>query len=200
MSHHIDGENLFWIATEQAGYFTTSQAEQCGFSRRLLSHYAKSGRFMRIARGLYRFRDYPPSPEEDVMAAWLAVGKDSGVVSHETALDLLDLTDIIPNSIHITVPRSRRGVSVLPGTTLHSISKPLRDDEVITRNGIRLTSPVRTLLDVAEEGIGPEQIVQGIAEALRRGLLTKGQLIEHVGTRNKRVNRLIRLAIGEATP
>lgn len=56
-----DHEGLFATATEQAGYFTTAQARGSGFSSPLLTHHAKSGRFVRVARGLYRLRDYRPA-------------------------------------------------------------------------------------------------------------------------------------------
>lgn len=42
-----DHGSLFGIATEQAGYFTTAQSRDCGFSSPLLTHHAKSGRFVR---------------------------------------------------------------------------------------------------------------------------------------------------------
>lgn len=196
----IDEGCLFDIASEQAGYFTANQAQCCGYSWRLLSHHTASGRFIRIKRGLYRYRDYPSSPYEEVMAAWLAVGKDIGVVSHESALDLLDLTDVIPNSIHITVPRAHRRAEVLPGTTLHSTTAPPQGDEIISRHGILLTDPVRTLLDAAEDGTAPEQIVQGVAAAIKRGLLTRAQLEQKSESRNKRTKRLITLALEAVTP
>jgi predicted transcriptional regulator of viral defense system len=103
-----DRAQLFEVASEQGGYFTAEQARACGYSWALLSHHVKSGRFIRLRRGLYRYREYPSSPREDVLAAWLAVGKDRAVVSHESALDLLDLSDVIPDTAHLTVPRSRR--------------------------------------------------------------------------------------------
>ena len=61
--------------------------------------------------GVYRFRDYPPSPREEVAAAWLAVGQDVAVVSHESALDLWDLSDVIPGAVHLTVPRAQRSLA-----------------------------------------------------------------------------------------
>src|SRR5713226_6786540 len=91
-----DRSKLFEVATGQGGYFTAEQARACGYSWALLSHHVKSGRFIRIRRGLYRFREYPSSAREEVIAAWLAVGKDVAIVSHESALDLLDLSDVIP--------------------------------------------------------------------------------------------------------
>ncbi len=99
---------LFETATGQAGYFTAVQARACDYSWALLSHHAARGRFVRVRRGLYRLRDYPSSPREEVMAAWLAAGPGA-VVSHESALDLLGLTDVIPDRINLTVARSTRG-------------------------------------------------------------------------------------------
>ena len=62
-------ECLFDVAAAQQGYFTTAQAQVCGYSPALLSHHARGGRFLRVRRGLYRFREYPSSPREEVMAA-----------------------------------------------------------------------------------------------------------------------------------
>ncbi|MGH2588206.1 MAG: type IV toxin-antitoxin system AbiEi family antitoxin domain-containing protein, partial [Dehalococcoidia bacterium] len=121
---------LFGVASGQHGYFTAAQARSCGFSWDLLTHHTRSGRFIRIRRGLYRLRDYPTSPREEVMAAWLAVGKDDAVVSHSSALDLLGLSDVIPNTIHITVPRARRHLPVLSGVTIHTTTRPLRSTDV----------------------------------------------------------------------
>src|SRR5690242_3560592 len=120
-----DHERLFEIASEQGGYFTTEQARDAGYSWALLSHHAKRGRFVRVRRGLYRLREYPSSPREDVLAAWLAVGRDAAVVSHESALDLLGLSDVIPDAVHLTVSRSRRNLPVLPGVMIHTTTKPL---------------------------------------------------------------------------
>ena len=56
---------LFEVASEQGGYFTTEQARTCGFSRALLSHHAKSERFIRARYGLYRFREYGANAPSD---------------------------------------------------------------------------------------------------------------------------------------
>src|SRR5258708_26776802 len=99
---------LFEIASEQGNYVTAAQAQTCGYSRALLAHHAKSGRFSRVRQGLYRFREYPSSPREDVIAAWLAAGRETAVVSHESALDILGLSDVVPDIVHLTLPRSKR--------------------------------------------------------------------------------------------
>src|SRR5712691_1895997 len=98
-------QSLFEVSSGQAGYFTAVQARGCGFSSALLSHHVLGGKLRRVRRGLYRFVQYPSSPREEVVQAWLAANGEA-VVSHESALDLLGLSDVIPDRIHLTVPRS----------------------------------------------------------------------------------------------
>lgn len=190
-----DWSCLFEHASEQHGYFTAVQARACGFAWDLLTHHTQHGRFLRIRRGLYRLRDYPSSPHEEVVAAWLAVGKDTAVVSHESALDLLGLADLIPDAIHLTVPRTRRHLPELPGVAIHTTKRLLCADDVTVREGIRLTAAGRTILDAAEAGTAPEQIALAVRQAIARGLTTAPRLMRDVGARSKRVIRLITDAV-----
>jgi predicted transcriptional regulator of viral defense system len=193
-----DHRRLFAIASEQRGYFTAAQARVCGFTWDLLAHHAHGGRFLRVRRGLYRLRDYPSSPREEVAAAWLAVGKDRAVVSHDSALDLLGLSDVIPNAVHLTVPRSRRHLPRLPGVLIHTTTRPLHPGDTTVRDGIRLTAAARTILDAAEAGTAPEQIARAVAQALERGLVTAPQLELSARGRVRRVEQLIGHALREA--
>jgi predicted transcriptional regulator of viral defense system len=186
---------LYEIATEQGGYFTTKQASGSGYSRALISHHAKSGLFIRVHRGLYRFREYPSSQHEDVLAAWLTLGKDFAVVSHDSALDILGLSDVIPNSINITVPRSKRNFTSWPGVKVHTTAKRIMQEDTVTRDGIIVTSPARSILDAAEAGVAPEQIEIAVAQAINRGLATARQLQEKAYERGGRVDKLIMNAI-----
>jgi predicted transcriptional regulator of viral defense system len=187
--------DLFQIAVGQQGYFTSSQAREAGVSGDLVKYHARTGRFIRVYRGVYRFRDYPPSPREEVAAAWLAVGKDIAVVSHESALDLLDLTDVIPYGIHITVPRSERSVRRLPGVRLHTTTKELDPEDVQTIDGVRVTAPVRSILDTATSGLSPEHVEVAVAQALGRGLTTSQELSQAARTRSRRVQRMVNQSI-----
>ena len=186
---------LFAASSEHHGYFTAAQARDCGFTRFLLARHAGTGRFIRVRRGLYRLRDYPSSPREEVVAAWLAVGKDVAVVSHESALDLLGLSDVIPDAVHLTVPRSKRHLPDLPGVVIHTTTKPPGPKDVIVREGIRLTSAARTILDVAEAGTAPEQVELAIRQAIARGLVTRQQLEQDARRRSRRVLSLVQSAL-----
>jgi predicted transcriptional regulator of viral defense system len=186
-----DRSKLFDIASEQSGYFTSEQASMCGYSRALLSYHAKSGKFIRVRKGLYRFREYPSSSREDVLAAWMAVGKDNATVSHESALDVLGLSDIIPDAVHITVSRSRRNLPSLPGVKVHTTTNPLQKEDKVTRDGMIVTSAKRSILDAAEAGTAPEQIEMAVAQAVNRGLVMPQSLQEEADKRGRRVSKLI---------
>jgi predicted transcriptional regulator of viral defense system len=188
---------LFEIASEQGGYFTAAQAQTCGYSRALLAHHAKSGRFIRIRQGLYRFREYPSSAREDVIAAWLAAGRETTVVSHESALDILGLSDVVPEAVHLTVPRSKRYRAACAGVAVHTTTRPLGKAEVLVREGIRVTGPVRSIVDSAEAGTAPEQIAAAVGQALDRGVATRSKLLAAARARGGRVERVVRQALEE---
>jgi predicted transcriptional regulator of viral defense system len=186
------------VASEQGGYFTTAQARGCGYSAPLLTHHVQRGRFIRIRRGLYRLRDYPSSPREDVLAAWLAAGKDGVAVSHESALDLLELSDVIPDAAHVTVPRTRRNLPKLPGVKIHTTVRPLGPRDLTYRDGMVVTSPTRTILDAAEAGVAPDQIERAVVQAVERGLAAPGELRRGAAERGRRVRALIDGALERA--
>lgn len=193
---HPDHARLFVTASEQFGYFTASQAQAAGFGRDLLTHHTRSGRFLRIRRGLYRLRDYPISPHEDVMAACLALGRDVPAVSHETALQLLGLTDARTDAIHISVPRSKRHLPKLPGVIIHTMARALTEDDTVMVDGMRVTSPPRSIVDVADAGIAPSAVEFAVAHAIERGLIAAEGLARLGAERGQRVTGLITRAAG----
>lgn len=183
------------LASEQAGHFTTAQAAAYGMGPALLSYHATSGTMPRIYPGVYRFRDYPQTPHEEIVAAYLAVGMETVVVSHESALDLWGLTDLIPDAIHLTVPRSRRNLPKLPGVRIHTTTRPLMQGEVRAIEALKATSPQRTLLDVASTGISPEHVIVGVRQAQARGWIDEPRLCEEARRRGRRVVAMIERAL-----
>jgi predicted transcriptional regulator of viral defense system len=191
-----DHAKLFAIASEQAGYFTTAQAHDAGFSSPLIRHHARTGRFTHVARGLYRLRDYPSTPREEVLAAWLRLAPKA-VVSHESALDILGLSDVIPDAIHLTVPRTFRKLSPAPGVIIHTTVRPVRPGDIVNRDGVRLTNAARTIADVVEAGLAPDQAQRAVRSAIDRGFATPRQLRSAVSSRGRRVQALVDRAIGQ---
>ncbi|HEX9350926.1 MAG TPA: type IV toxin-antitoxin system AbiEi family antitoxin domain-containing protein [Gaiellaceae bacterium] len=180
---HPDIRGLEAEAYQQSGYFTVDQARKHGVSRQLLNHHLGMGRFDRVRRGLYRVRGFPSSQYDDIREKWMAVGMDKAVLSHESALSLLELSDNVPNKVHLLVPRRHRGLRRPPGVVIHT--RP--DDEKVStvwRDAMPVTAPARTLVDVAEE-LQPEQVAMAAQQALRLGLLTRRQLEKEAARRGK---------------
>ena len=170
-------------AYQQYGWFTAAQARTHDVSRQLLDHHARQGRFERVRRGLYRVRGFPRGEHDDMREKWMAMGRERAVLSHESALALLDLSDVVPDAVHLLVSRRHRGLRRPPGVALHT--RP--DDEhaqTVWRSGLPLTAPARTLIDVADR-IQPEQAAMAVAQALSRGLVTARQLEAEAARRHK---------------
>jgi predicted transcriptional regulator of viral defense system len=196
--HGPDATALNRIAYAQDGYFTSRQARECGFSPQLLAHHVRSGRYERIRRGLYRLQDFPGSSHEEVRAKWLVVGADRAVVSHESALELHGLSDVLPNAVHMLVSRVDRGLKPPPGVTLHTTSEGFEPSEVVTREGIRVTAPARSIIDAAKAGTAPEQVEMAVLQALEQGLVTRRSLLAQAGHRGGRVARIVERAVRKA--
>ena len=64
------------------------------------------------------------------MAAWLPLRGNGAVVSHESALELQNLSDVIPKAVHLTVPRSGRGIRPRAGVRLHTSEEEHAVEEV----------------------------------------------------------------------
>jgi len=175
----------------QSGHFTRKQALDCGMSDALIAYHVNTGRFIREHTGVYRLKHFPSDLHDHVVAAWLAVGADTAVVSHETALDLAELSDVIPNWIHLTVPRGKRVRKTVPGLKIHTTTRSLEPPDVVTRDGMRVTSVARTIVDSAEAGTGPEQIEMAVAQAVSRAMTTPKRLREAARDRNRYVRTLI---------
>jgi len=185
-----DHDQLYRTAEAQAGYFTPAQARMAGFSHALLSHHTQSGLFERVHPGVYRLKRFPGSLYEDLFIAWLRAGPRS-VISHDSALALYNLSDFLPNEIHLTVPRtaSRRH----PGLRLHT--NQLQPDGVTNYAGLPVTTVPRTIADVSASGLSEELIGQAIREAIQQGLTTAEQLRVIAKRRGGRANRLIEQAL-----
>ncbi len=120
----------------------------------------------------------PADSHEDIVAAWLKAARRRAVVSHDTALALYDLAPSRTFEIHLTAPRERRPRTTHSSTKvrIHTATKPLRRDEVASRFSVRITSPARTIADVAELGADPSVVMEAAARALATGLASPREL------------------------
>ncbi len=143
---------------------------------------------------MYRLAQFPHSRHEDLVIAWLATGPDS-VISHESALLLYDLSDVLPELIHVTVPptTSRRH----SGLRLHT--NQFGPADVTRHEGLPVTTVPRTIADVALGGLSDKFVMQAAREAVRAGLASPDQLLAEAARRSARLVQVLRRALAEVS-
>jgi predicted transcriptional regulator of viral defense system len=103
---------------------------------------------------------------------WTLWSGQRGVVSHESALAVHELGDVNPPSVHLSVPPGFRAKA--EGVLLHrAIVQPNEKQE---HSGFWVTTPLRTLIDVASGSLDLDQVVTAVVEAQQRGLVTAKRL------------------------
>ena len=179
-SYKEAARRLSETAQPQQGFFTTKQAIQAGFIEKNHAYHVRNGNWVREYRGIYRLSGFPAGNRPDLMLwyLWSQNRKEhpEGTYSHETALSLHELSDIMPSKLHMTVPkRFRRNSEVPPILVLHW--GDLRKEDVQEMQGVRVTRPLRTITDLLESGrVDRSQLRKAVEKALDRGLFTRKQI------------------------
>lgn len=173
-----DWDRLHEFASVQGGQFTAGQAKEAGFSPQLLQDHLKDGRLVRLHRGVYRLvHGYPPAEnqhnEEELVTIWLW-SKREGIFSHQTALALHELSDIMPSKIHITLPRAWKRRVAPSGIVRHFAVVDKHDRAWY--GSVPVTAVRRTLSDCAVERLAPDVLRVAATQALRRGLVAREEL------------------------
>jgi very-short-patch-repair endonuclease len=158
------------LARRQDNVITHEQVTAVGLGRGAIAHRLATSRWQRLHKGIYLIGAAPAAHTARARAAVLACG-DEAVVSHTTAAAIWGLMPA-GHEIHVTVPGRNPGRR--PGIQTHR-ANVLAPDEVANRTGIPVTSPARTICDVA----GYEHIhdtEHALAEARVQGLVSDRQL------------------------
>jgi predicted transcriptional regulator of viral defense system len=162
---------LFDLATSQGGYFTAKQAKEVGYSYQAQAHHVHAGNWRRIDRGLFRLSEWIPDTHDD-LARWTLWSRNRAVVSHESALAVHGVGEFESARVHLTVPPafSMRD----PAVALHHVELP--DSDVVQHTGYRITTVLRTLIDIASFTSDEDQLARAIQDAREAGMLTPRQL------------------------
>jgi predicted transcriptional regulator of viral defense system len=176
-------EKLYEIAQAQQGYFTARQARTCGYPTSNQVYHVKTGSWVRMHRGIYRLAKFPILDDGQFVlwSLWSAnrQGQPQGVFSHQTALTLFDLSDGMPQKIHLTVPpKFRRFASTPQILTLHYGT--FIPSEIEIRQGYQVTRPLKSISDLLQEpGTPIHHIRQALMQGLARGVITRSELDSH---------------------
>lgn len=173
-------QKLFEVANDQYGFFTARQAIQSGFAETNHPYHVKAGNWIKEDRGIYRLTHFPLAERWDLMKwfLWSRDRKDvpQGVYSHATAFSIFELSDLSPAKLHMTVPPDFRRSAPIPGIlVLHK--GQIRTEDVTTRYGVKVTRPIRTVLDlIASNDVEEGFIRQGLLEGLQQGLIRRDEV------------------------
>jgi predicted transcriptional regulator of viral defense system len=175
-------KRLYEMAEGQQGFFTTKQGKAAGFAENTHPYHVQAGNWIREHRGIYRLASFPRGERPDLML-WSLWSRNrgeaaQGVYSHQTALSLHDLSDVMPAKLHMTVPKSFRRNSKIPRVLVLHLADLLQSD-IGTAHGVRVTKPMRTILDLLAGGeVAPATLRQAVREGLRRGLIRRREIAE----------------------
>jgi very-short-patch-repair endonuclease len=137
------------LAASQHGVVSRTQLLAAGVSRRQIEVRLKRGSLHRIYRGVYTVGHNVLTREGRWMAAVLAAG-ERAALSYWSAATLCGMRQAAGPRSHVTSPRERQNSGTVTFHCAH-----LADDEVTVEQGIPVTTPARTLLDLAPLLPGP---------------------------------------------
>ena len=90
------------------------------------------------------------------------------MVSHDSAALVHDLGELDPIRVHLPVPQGFRALD--PKVVTHVADLP--ETDVLDRGSWRVTTPLRTLLDLASGSTSQEQLDAAVTTALDHGFTT----------------------------
>lgn len=185
---------LYEFAVSQGGYFTAAQAVEAGYPKQHQHYHVKRGNWVRERWGIYRLPEWPRSPYDDLVL-WTLWCRGLAVVSQQSAMAVHGISDLMPARIHLTVPPGFRKRPP-PGIILHR--GKLAPHEIEQREGFRVTTPLRTLIDAARAGVDPERLSDGIRDAIHKGLLGDRHIEAAIETVEGAVGKRLYEALMEA--
>lgn len=163
MERAIRTSETHHLFENQHGLITRRQALAAGFSKSMISRRAASGTWERADTGVYRLAGVPTTWKQRLLAACLA---GPAVASHRSAAELWRLPTGVDDFAEVTALRHRRRRA--DDVTWHE-SRALFAQDVTEIDGIPVTMPTRTIIDLAV--VLPEDDVEiALDDALRRSL------------------------------
>jgi very-short-patch-repair endonuclease len=183
------------LATRQHGVVSRDQLRAVGLGDDSIDRLIQAKRLHPLHRSVYAVGHRRLSREGRYLAAVLASG-EGAVLSHRSAADLWELRATKEPEIDVIAPTHRRGD---PAIEVHAHA--MEHTETTTREAIRVTKPLRTLLDLAA-CVDEKELERAIRQAVYHRLTTTTLLAEAVherrGHRGMKTMRKALIHAGEA--
>lgn len=164
-------ESVVRRATENGGAITRSEALALGMTESTLRRRVETGWMERASSGVYVL---PWVRERWFGMLSAAVHKLGAVASHEAAAQLHDMRSVTKGRVVVSVPvrRSNRFV----GALVHQ-STDLTPDQLMVVEGLAVTTPARTVIDLAAV-LARSQLERVISFAVADGILDLDYITE----------------------
>jgi very-short-patch-repair endonuclease len=186
------------LVARQHGLVTYEQLRALGFSNAAIARRLALGRLYRIHRGVYVVGRRELSREGVFLAAVLALGGDA-VLSHFAAAALWECWTGRTTPVDVTVPRRTRP---RPGIQPHAVGE-LPALATTIHLGVPVTTPARTIIDLAGAMYSPRAFRRVVHEALARKLVDVAGLqaeVDRAGPRCRGIGRVRVEIAGGAKP
>ncbi|HEV7175129.1 MAG TPA: type IV toxin-antitoxin system AbiEi family antitoxin domain-containing protein [Solirubrobacteraceae bacterium] len=169
MSRPID-QSIGRLAGRQRGYVTRVQLLELGLGAEAIVYRVRAGELIRVHNGVYALGHAPRAFVDRAYAAVLACGR-SALLSHGSAASLWGIYDRWWTPFEVIVETARRR----PGIRVHRVALDRKD--VRRHLGIRVTSPARTVFDIAPR-LTDKALTRAVNELRIERLLKLEQLAE----------------------
>ncbi|MGH9118192.1 MAG: DUF559 domain-containing protein [Acidimicrobiales bacterium] len=186
------------LSSRQHGAFAGWQLDNAGVPQAARQRRLRSGVWRRLLRDVYGLPGVTPSHEQNLWAAWLAVGPHS-VVSHESAAELHGIPNVMRGRLVLTVPHS--GWHRIPGSFVHQLNDVWPDHRAEV-GGLPVTTPARTIVDLAAV-VHTTRLRHIVEDAKHAGLTSceaVGQCLASVARRGKPGVRSLTLVLDRLGP
>ncbi|MFC3997850.1 type IV toxin-antitoxin system AbiEi family antitoxin domain-containing protein [Nocardiopsis sediminis] len=169
------------VAGRQHGLVTAAQAERAGVAPGDLDHLVEAGLIREHDWSVFQLSGAPLSVRRaSLHAAWLALRPrdfawerlsavhTDAVLSHGSAARFFGLGAVPSAQVSFTAPGDA-GLETLRAATVHTAS--LAPEDVMVSDGIPVTTPHRTIVDLVRDWADPGEVGRVMADALRRDLI-----------------------------
>lgn len=173
----------------QDGFFTPAQARACGYSPEEMADAVVTGRWSQPDSGVFRLLPWRASDLDDV--ARCCVRLDGAVVSHQSAAELHGLGHLHPSFLHVTAPEDE--YPRLERVAVHHTDLSLADTE--HTGAFLITTPLRTVFDLADGGVSQWVLDEVVGDALAIGRLDRRELEDGSGAGTARARQRVRRAL-----
>lgn len=179
------------LAGRHAGFFTTRQVLRTHCEARVRIALG-DGSVTRAGVGLLRLSEWPAGPLDEY-AMWAAWFDGAAAVSHHSAAELHGIGRLRPRFLHLSVGSGRPPVT----PRLVVLRRSLIGTEIESAGPFLVTTPLRTVLDLAEGDIGQSALDEVVADAIAINRCTSDEIRTAAGSLTPRAaSRVYRALTG----